>query len=140
MSISESGEPTLPTGHRAQPGTQPGTQPGKQGRTRPRYGWLSTTVALVFGVLFVFVLFTAISNVVGVTEQINAYNKQRIAFNLAAVPTPWFWLVANLLAAPVFFAAAFWLGLRRSIVVRFVLLLVAFAALSAVTLTITALV
>ena len=38
-----------------------------------RLGWLRLTLAIVFGLFYAYALFEAISNVVGVTSQINLY-------------------------------------------------------------------
>jgi hypothetical protein len=106
---------------------------------RPRYGIASTAIAVVFGLLFAYVLFSAISNVVGVTTQINDYNTARVNVDMARVPIPWVWLVIDLLLAPVFFGLALWAGRRRGLVERFVIFLLAFAAVSAAALTVIAL-
>lgn len=104
-----------------------------------RYGWASAAIAILFGLLYAYDLFSAISNVVGVTSQLNNYNAQRAVVKLDPVPVPWVWLVIDLIAPPLIFGIAFVLGRRRTVVERFVILLIGFAALSSLALSLVAL-
>jgi hypothetical protein len=100
-----------------------------------RRGWLGLTIAIVFGLFYVYDLFAAISNLVLVTSQINIYNEARAVVKLAPVPIPWVWLAVDLLVAPVVFALVFLLGRRRSLPLRILLLFVGLTVVAAVSLT-----
>jgi hypothetical protein len=104
-----------------------------------RYGWASVAIAILFGLFYAYDLFSAISNVVGVTSQLGNYNAQRAVVKLDPVPVPWVWLVIDLIAPPVLFGLAFVLGRRRTLVERFVVFLIGFGALSALSLSVIAL-
>lgn len=104
--------------------------------TRPgRIGWLGLAVAIFFGLFYVYDLFAAISNVVGVTSQLNQLNGVRAVVKLAPVPIPWFWMAVDLLVAPVTFVFAFVIGRRKSLPLKILLLFVGIAMVAAVSLT-----
>ena len=102
-------------------------------------GWLSITIAIVFGLFYVYNLFEAISNVVGVTSQINLYNQARAVVKLAPVPIPWVWLVIDVLLAPVAFALAFVLGRRKPVLLKVLLFVIGLTLVAAMTLSVEAL-
>ena len=104
-----------------------------------RLGWLSITIAIVFGLFYVYNLFEAISNVVGVTSQINLYNQARAVVKLAPVPIPWVWLVIDVLLAPIAFALAFVLGRRQPVLLKVVLFVIGLTLVAAMTLSVEAL-
>ena len=104
-----------------------------------RLGWLSITIAIVFGLFYVYNLFEAISNVVGVTSQINLYNQARAVVKLAPVPIPWVWLVIDVLLAPVAFALAFVLGRRKPVLLKVLLFVIGLTLVAAMTLSVEAL-
>jgi len=104
-----------------------------------RLGWLSITIAIVFGLFYVYNLFEAISNVVGVTSQINLYNQARAVVKLDPVPIPWGWLVIDVLLAPVAFALAFVLGRRKPVLVKVLLFVIGLTLVAAMTLSVEAL-
>ncbi len=104
-----------------------------------RLGWLSITIAIVFGLFYVYNLFEAISNVVGVTSQINLYNQARAVVKLDPVPIPWVWLVIDVLLAPVAFALAFVLGRRRPVLLKVLLFVIGLTLVAAMTLSVEAL-
>jgi hypothetical protein len=106
---------------------------------KPRIGWVGIAVAIVLGLFYAYDLFEAISNVVGVVTQINAENGVRRAVALAFVPIPWALLVVDLAIAPVVYAAAFFLGRRRRLLPRIVLLLVGLTVVAAMSTSIVAL-
>ena len=103
--------------------------------SRTRIGWLGLAVAILFGLFYVYDLFEAISNVVGVTSQINLYNEARAVVKLDPVPIPWVWLVIDLLVAPVAFVFAFVLGFRKSLPPKILLLFIGLTVVSAISLT-----
>jgi len=102
-------------------------------------GWLSITIAIAFGLFYVYNLFEAISNVVGVTSQINLYNQARAVVKLDPVPTPWVWLVIDVLLAPVAFALAFVLGRRQPVLLKVLLFAIGLTLVAAMTLSVEAL-
>ena len=104
-----------------------------------RLGWLSITIAIVFGLFYVYNLFEAISNVVGVTSQINLYNQARAVVKLDPVPIPWVWLVIDVLLAPVAFALAFVLGRRQRVLLKVLLFVIGLTLVAAMTLSVEAL-
>ena len=102
-------------------------------------GWLSITIAIAFGLFYVYNLFEAISNVVGVTSQINLYNQARAVVKLDPVPIPWVWLVIDVLLAPVAFALAFVLGRRKPVLLKVLLFAIGLTLVAAMTLSVEAL-
>ncbi len=108
-------------------------------RRTSRIGWLSLGVAILFALFFVYDLFEAISNVVGVTSQINLYNQARAVVKLDPVPIPWLWLVIDVLLAPVIYALAFFIGRRRSLLVKVFLFVIGLTLVAAATLSVEAL-
>jgi hypothetical protein len=108
------------------------------GRTG-RLGWLSLAVAVLFGLFYVYDLFEAISNVVGVTSQINLYNEARAVVKLASVPIPWVWLVIDVLLAPVVFVLAFIIGRRKPVLLTVLIFVIGLTLVAATTLSVEAL-
>ncbi|QNE46098.1 hypothetical protein F1C58_03670 [Glaciihabitans sp. INWT7] len=106
---------------------------------RARIGWLSLSIAILFGLFYVYDLFEAISNVVGVTSQINLYNEARAVVKLDPVPIPWGWLVIDVLLAPVVFAIAFIIGRRKSVLLKVLLFVIGLTLVAATTLSVEAL-
>ena len=104
-----------------------------------RLGWLGLAIAILFGLVYTYDLFEAISNVVGVSTQISEYNTARSKVDLAPVSTPWIVLIIDLLLAPVVYTVAFVLGRRRSPFVRTVYFLVGITVVAAVSLSLVAL-
>lgn len=106
---------------------------------RARPGWLGLTVAILFGLFYAYDLFEAISNVVGVTSQINTYNQARAVVKLAPVPIPWVWLVIDVLLPPVVYSLACVIARRRSTLLRALVFLVGLTMVAAATLSVEAL-
>ncbi|MBG6106876.1 hypothetical protein [Frigoribacterium sp. CG_9.8] len=104
-----------------------------------RIGWLSLTIAILFGLFYAYDLFEAISNVVGVTSQITLYNEARAVVKLDPVPIPWGWLVIDVLLAPVVFALAVFIGRRKAVLLRVLLFVVGLTLVAAATLSVEAL-
>ncbi|MET4781639.1 hypothetical protein [Glaciihabitans sp. UYNi722] len=100
---------------------------------------ITIVIAIIFGLFYAYNLFWAISNVVGVTTQINSYNVNRVKFGLEAVSTPWVVLIADVLISPVVYALAFFLGRRQTIFVKIVYFFLGLAVVAAVLLTLIAL-
>ncbi|HEY0260742.1 MAG TPA: hypothetical protein VGC18_12935 [Lacisediminihabitans sp.] len=106
---------------------------------RRSVGRATIVIAILFGLFYVYELFAAISNVVGVSTQIGQYNAARVAVDLAPVATPWTWLVVDLLLAPVVYTIAFLLARRRTVFGTVLVFLVGLAVVSALTLSVEAL-
>ena len=104
-----------------------------------RIGWLSLAIAILFALFYVYDLFEAISNVVGVTSQINLYNEARAVVKLDPVPIPWGWLVIDVLLAPVVFALAFVIGRRKMVLLKVLLFVIGLTLVAATTLSVEAL-
>jgi hypothetical protein len=104
-----------------------------------RLGWLGIAIAILFGLFYVYDLFEAVSNVVGVTSQIDLYNQARAVVKLDPVPVPWVWLVIDVLLAPVAFALAFIIGRKKSLLLRVLLFVVGLTLVAATTLSVEAL-
>jgi hypothetical protein len=85
---------------------------------RARYGTTSIFVAIAFGVLYAYVLWGAMGNLVELPSSLNS-----------SVPVPWALLVLDVALPFVVFAAALWLGRRRTLPNRVMLFLVGFAVL-----------
>ncbi|MHA6667454.1 hypothetical protein ACX3O0_01145 [Homoserinimonas sp. A447] len=101
---------------------------------------LPFAVAIVFGLLFAYDLFEAITNLVGLPAQIADANDFASENGLATIEVPWVILIANTVLPIAAFALAWWMGRRRSVAHQALLYLVALALVAAVTLTLTALV
>ncbi|MHC5795433.1 hypothetical protein ACVXZ4_04670 [Lacisediminihabitans sp. FW035] len=106
---------------------------------RPRFGWLGIAIAILFGLFYVYDLFEAVSNVVGVTSQIDLYNQARAVVKLDPVPIPWVWLVIDVLLAPVVFTLAFVIGRRKPLLLRVLLFVIGLTLVAATTLSVEAL-
>ncbi|MBC7403525.1 MAG: hypothetical protein H7279_10205 [Microbacteriaceae bacterium] len=104
-----------------------------------RIGWLSLAIAILFGLFYVYDLFEAVSNVVGVTSQINLYNEARAVVKLDPVPIPWGWLVIDVLLAPVVFTMAVIIGRKKAVLLRVLLFVIGLTLVAATTLSVEAL-
>ena len=104
-----------------------------------RIGWLSLAIAIPFALFYVYDLFEAVSNVVGVTSQINLYNEARAVVKLDPVPIPWGWLVIDVLLAPVVFAMAVIIGRKKAVLLRVLLFVIGLTLVAATTLSVEAL-
>jgi hypothetical protein len=106
---------------------------------RTRLGWLGLAVAILFGLVYAYDLFEAISNVVGVTAQINLYNQARAVVKLAPVPIPWVWLVIDVLLPPVSYTLAFIIGHRKPVLLKVLVFVIGLTLVAATTLSVEAL-
>jgi hypothetical protein len=86
-----------------------------------RYGWASIAVAIVFGVLYAYVLWDAIGNLVQLPKE------------LGAIGVPWGLLILDVALPVVAYAAAFWLGRRHALGDRALLFLVGLTVLACCT-------
>jgi hypothetical protein len=91
------------------------------GRQKVSYGWASVTVALVFGLLYAYLLWSAIENLV------------ELPHALDAVSVPWGLLVLDVALPIITYGLAFWLGRRRGFLNRLLLLVIGLTLLSCAT-------
>lgn len=101
---------------------------------------LPIAVAILFGLLFAYDLFEAITNLVELPTQIGQANEFAGENGLQAIEVPWGILITNAVLPVVAFAVAWWLGRRRSVGLQALLFLLALAVVAALTLTLTAIV
>jgi hypothetical protein len=86
-------------------------------RTRPPYGWASIAIAIIFGLLYAYVLWGAIGDLISLPASLGSL-------------TPW-WLLILAVAVPVVaYVAAFILGFRRSLGARTLFLFIGFAVVA----------
>lgn len=106
--------------------------------SRTRIGWLGLAVAILFGLLYAYDLFEAISNLFGVVAQLDEYNAAASDVGLNTVAVPWFLLIANIALAPVIYAVAFVVGRRQRVGLKALIFLAGLAVVAALTLSLTA--
>ena len=104
-----------------------------------RLGWLGLAIAIVFGLVYVYDLFEAISNVVGKTAEVNAENAVRALVGQAPALVPWALLAVDLLLPPVAFVIAFLIARRRSPLAAAFVFFIGLTAVSALTFTLVSL-
>jgi len=114
--------------------TQQADARGARTRTLP------IVVAILFGLLFAYDLFEAITNLIELPAQIGAANEFASENGLQAIEVPWTVLIVNTVLPVAAFGAAWWAGRGRSIGSQVLIFLMALAAVAALTLTLTALV
>jgi uncharacterized membrane protein len=112
--------------------TTPVTEPVETKRSR--LGWLSTTVAIVFGLLYAYDIWEAINNAI---ELPKAY-EQLEALGVTVGEVPWTLIIANMLIPPVVYVFAFVLGMRRNVFGKAVLFAVGLALVAVLSLDIVA--
>lgn len=75
---------------------------------RGRYGWLSLTVAAVFGLLYAYDVWEAIGNMINLPRYYEL-------LGLDPAGIPWWVLVINLLVPIAAFGIAFWVGRKQHV-------------------------
>lgn len=108
-------------------------------RSRGVRQWTVLVVAVLFALLYAYDLFEAISNLVGVTAQLDAYNAFAEENGLTPAAVPWALLVATIALPPVAYATAAALGRGRSIGMRALLFAAGLTVVAALTLSLIAL-
>lgn len=96
-------------------------------------------IVVLFGLLYAYDLWEAVSNLVAVPAQLADYNAFLIENDVTPLAVPWPILIANLLLPPLAFVLAWWLGRGHTLVVRALLYLLGLAVVAALTLSLTAL-
>jgi hypothetical protein len=100
--------------------------------------WFRITVMILFGVMYAWNLFSAVTNFFGVLEKLSAINEVRALNSFTLVGTPWVPLVANLVLPVIVFLLAVWMARRRSVGILALMLLAGLGVVAAVTLSLTA--
>lgn len=93
---------------------------------RGRYGWLSLTVAALFGLFFAYDVWEALGNLFNLPT---AYNALGIGDRV-----PWALLWFGVLVPPLVFAVAVFVGRRRNVFGKALIFLVGLAVVAALTL------
>lgn len=96
--------------------------------------WQRIAIAALFAVLYGYDLFEAVSDTVGVTAQIAAFNANAVSVGLAPVAVPWIALIASLLLPPAVYTLAFWIGRRLPLFGSVLVFLAGLATVAAATL------
>jgi hypothetical protein len=99
---------------------------------RGRYGWLSLTVAGVFGLFYAYDLWEAVSNFV----ELPAVYKQ---YGLETTDIPWWVLILGLVIPPLVFAIAFVVGRKQSVLGKALIFIVGLAVVAGLSLGVIAL-
>ena len=110
------------------------TSPIEASATRARLGWLSLTIAIVFGLLYAYDLWEAINNAVELPKQYAALE----TLGVEVGEVPWTLIVANILIPPAIYLLAFVTGLRRNPFGKVVLFTLGLALVAVLTLDIIA--
>jgi hypothetical protein len=93
-------------------------KPTRPKTPRPRYGGLSIALAVVFGILYAYILWSAIGNLIDLPKE------------LAGADVPWAVLVLDVALPAIAFAAAFWIGRKHPFGARFMLFLMGLVLLA----------
>lgn len=94
--------------------------------THPKYGWLSLTIAAIFGLFYAYDVWEAVGNLIGVPKIYDG-------FGLTA-QTPWVLLIAALVIPMIVYGVALLVGLRRNVGERALVLLTGLAVSNALAL------
>lgn len=100
--------------------------------------WFRLTVIVLFGLLYAWDLFEAVSNLFGKTDEVSRLNQVRVLNGFAPLDTPWAFLIANLLLPLVVFALAVIIPRKRNVGILAMTLLAGLGVVAAVSLSITA--
>jgi hypothetical protein len=96
---------------------------GEQTR-KGRYGWLSLVIAGLFGLLYAYDLWQAVSNLVTLPTLVNA-------LGLDSKVTPWWVAIIAIAVPPITFGLAFVLGRRQNLLGKIVIFIVGLSVTSA---------
>lgn len=110
----------------------------KAAESTKRTPWFRFTVMILFGIVYAWDLFAALSNLIGKLDQIARINEVRELNGFPLVDTPWVPLIANLALPIVVFGLALWMSRRRSVGVLAVILLAGLGVVAAVSLSLIA--
>lgn len=111
---------------------------GKATQSSKKTPWFRFAVMILFGIVYAWDLFAALSNLIGKLDQIARVNEVRELNGFPLVDTPWVPLIANLALPVVVFGLALWMSRRRSVGILAVILLAGLGVVAAVSLTLIA--
>ena len=100
--------------------------------------WFRITVMIVFGLVYAWDLFFALSNMLGKVEEIAQINEVRVLNGFAPNGTPWLLLLANLALPLVVYGIALWISRRRSVGNMAMMMLAGLGVVAAVSLSLIA--
>jgi hypothetical protein len=96
-------------------------------RTRRTPGWLSATIAILFGLFYAYSAWSGLGNLIGLNDTAQGLDTTLSGFG-------WGLLLTGVLAPLLVFAVAFWLGRRREAGPQALLLLAGLCLVSALSL------
>lgn len=117
-----------------------GDSPANDEKPVRRASWFRLTVIILFGLLYAWDLFAALSNLFGKLDELARRNEVRVLNGFAPIDTPWALLIANLLLPVVVFGLALLIARKRNVGVLSIVLLAGLGVVAAVSLTLIALV
>lgn len=106
--------------------------------TRKR--WFRATVLVLFGLLYAWDLFEAISNMFGKLDELAKRNEVRTLNGFPPIDVPWVYLLANLVLPVVVFGLAIMVSRKRNVGILAIVLLAGLGVVAAVSLTLVAIV
>ena len=115
-------------------GTEPSTAE-TTGAKRHKLGWLTLTIAALFGLFFAYDLWEAIENAI----QLPQLYAQLESVGLGAREVPWLLIWVGILIPPVAYGVAFLVGLRHNVLGKTLIFVLALAAVAALSLSVNAL-
>lgn len=119
-------------------GTTPETQTPDAQTEKKKTPWFRYTVMTLFGVVYAWDLFAALSNFFGVQSDVARVNEVRAANNFSLIDTPWVPLIVNLLLPLAAYGLALWISRRRSVGVLAVVLFAGLGVVAALSLSLAA--
>lgn len=105
-----------------------------------RKRWFRATVLVLFGLLYAWDLFEAISNMFGKLDELAKRNEVRTLNGFPPIDVPWVYLLANLLLPVVVFGLAILVSRKRNVGILAIVLLAGLGVVAAVSLTLIAIV
>jgi len=128
-SVEPTVPPTRPTGSNSDPDNpvEDAIKDDARASAKGKLGWLSVTVAAIFGLFYAYALWTAVSH---------AFEISTIFTEAGAQPkfVPWWTVVVAIVLPFAIFLLAFRVGLRRNVFAKALIFIVGLAALSALSL------
>ncbi|MEO7348742.1 MAG: hypothetical protein ABIW32_02605 [Terrimesophilobacter sp.] len=100
--------------------------------------WFRVTVIVLFGLLYVWDLFEAVSNLFGKLAELASVNEVRALNGFAPIDTPWAFMIVNLLLPVVVFALAVVIARKRNVGILAMVLLAGLGVVGAISLSLTA--
>lgn len=99
--------------------------------------WLRVTVIVLFGLLYAWDLFEAVSNLFGKLGELARINEVRELNGFAPIGTPWVFMIANLVLPVVVFGLALLIARKRNVGILAMVLLAGLGVVAAISLSFT---